>query len=180
MLSDTSKQGIALAFGRAARTGMVRNAGDSFDIVPIDASQRNENTSERVLVITASSFTFRLMTLFHVAVTPESRAYYGGEDASDGGLNEAFSEVVNLCGGAFNRELSQHVPHLGMSIPYILSAECLKHLELLKPQYLASFSITINQAVQFQVTLCMVCSAPVQIPVVTTIAEEQTGELELF
>jgi hypothetical protein len=120
------------------------------------------------------------MTIFHVAVTPSSRAYYGGENATDQSLSESFSEIVNLCGGALNRELSHHFPHLAMSIPYSLSTECLKYLEQLKPEFMTSYAITINQSVQLQVALCMRCSAPIHIPVSTVAVQEVAGELELF
>jgi hypothetical protein len=180
MLSEQSKQGITHAFNRAARSGLIRDANDSIDIAVTENSKLSEQPDQRVLVITASSFVFRLMTLFHVAVTPESRTYYGGEGATDEQLREVFSEIVNLCGGALNRELSRHFPHLAMSIPYALSAECLKYVEQLKPEYLSSFSITINQSVHLEATLCMSCSAPVHIPIVENMVVENAGELEMF
>jgi hypothetical protein len=133
-----------------------------------------------VFAITATSFAFRLMTLFHVTVAPETRAYYGGEEISEERFREVFAEVVNLFGGALNRELAHRIPHLGLSIPYLLRAECLKHVAAMKAEHVSGHAITINHSVQLQVTMCMSCSGPVDIPMTEAALEEKAGELELF
>jgi hypothetical protein len=40
--------------------------------------------------------------------------------------------------------------------------------------------ISINGTVQLSVTLCMCCTAPVEIPTPSAVAEQATGELEMF
>ncbi len=116
--------------------------------------------------------------MFQVAGTPASRSYYGGSPDAD--MQTAFAEVANLCCGALNRELSKDFPHLGMSIPYLLSVQCMGCLDELKPDHVSHYGITVNGSVHLQATLCICCSAPVQIATRLHAAAETTGELELF
>jgi hypothetical protein len=199
LMTEQSKQALADAFFRAAKSGLLRAPEDSFEIEPIaravaPASQAASRTvaktlgrvnttrvgepSRNVLVITTSSFSFRLLTMFDVAATPEARAYFGGEQ--DAKIETTFAEIANLCCGALNRELSVHFPHLGMSIPYSLNAECLGCLDELKPEYVSRYAITVNGSVRVEATLCMCCSAPVEVIARAEAVAETTGELELF
>jgi hypothetical protein len=67
-----------------------------------------------------------------------------------------------------------------MSIPTQLSPQCMDSLPQLKPEYTSRHTVAINVGVQVSVTLCMCCSAAVDIP--ATLAQGQTtsGELEMF
>jgi hypothetical protein len=202
LMSEQSRQALADAFFRAAKSGLLRAPEDSIEIQPIEggvskgpaagqpmngAMNKAVNLAARtksvepprdVLVITTSSFSFRLLTMFDVAPTPEARAYFGG--APDAKIETAFAEIANLCCGALNRELSSHFPHLGMSIPYSLSSHCLGCLDELKPEYVSRYAITVNGSVRLEATLCMCCSAPVEVIARAEAAAETTGELELF
>jgi hypothetical protein len=178
LMSEQSKQALAGAFFRAAKASLVRAPDHAIDIAPLEGVN-DVQAGQTVLVITTSSFTFRLLTLFHFPATPESRAYYGSGPA-DPRFDAVLSEVVNLCCGTLNRELSHHFPHLGMSIPYSLGRSCLTTLGDLKPEYLARYAITVNNSVRVEATLCMCCSANVEVSAGVEVAEEKTGELELF
>jgi hypothetical protein len=179
VISDRSKQNLELAFHRAARESLVRNPSDACDISPAQSDLPAEQLSGEVLLITISSFAFRLLTIFYVANTPAARAYYF-KDSGDQRICEVFAEVANLCCGAFNRELAHSFSHLAMSIPYTLSGQCMVFLDELKPQYLSSYGITINDSVQVRATLCMHCSAPVDVVVSAARLEDNSGALELF
>jgi hypothetical protein len=178
-MSEQTKQSIAQAFDRAARAGLVREPGDLFEIAVADGRKSAELPGEKLLVITISSFVFRLLTIFRIAEIPAVRTYYV-RGAADQTVAEAFAEFANLCCGALSRELSGHVPHLAMSIPYTLNGRCMALLGELKPQYLTSYEITINESVKLQATLCMCCYAPVDIAVGSLAVEENSGELQLF
>jgi len=178
LITEQSRQALADAFFSAARAGLLRAQEDALEIQPRTAGAVAGAADDTVLVITTSSFGFRLLIMFHVDVTPESRTYYGG--SPDAGLQPAFAEIANLCCGALNRELSRDFPHLGMSIPYLLNAHCMGCLDELKPDHVAHYAITVNGSVRLQATLCICCSAPVQITPRQHAAAETTGELELF
>jgi hypothetical protein len=179
VLTEQTKQSIAQAFDRAARTSLVREPGDLFEIASADSRKSAEQPGEKLLVITISSFVFRLLTIFRIAENPAIRTYYvrGGADRT---VTEAFAELANLCCGALSREMSGHFPHLAMSIPYTLNSRCMALLGELKPQYLSSYQITINESVRLQATLCMCCYAPVDIPASSLAVEAGSGELQLF
>lgn len=179
MMSEQSKQGIAAAFQRAARAGLIRAPGDSCTIVPAQDGDLGAQARETLHLITISSFVFRLLTLFHLADSPATRAYFVGGTAGQS-LDEGFAEIANLCCGALNRELARHFSHLAMSIPYTLSRHCIAFLEALQPQYRSSYAITINDSVQLQVTLCLCCQGPLDLAASTTEVEHSGGELEIF
>jgi hypothetical protein len=177
-MNENSKQGMGQAFLRAAKAGLLRSPDDVLDAQPIAHGIVNSAPGETVLVITTSSFAFRLLTLFQVPATRENRQYYGG--APDAKMAMTFAEIANLCCGALNRELVNAFPHLGMSIPYELGAQCLANLDELKPEHVIRYGITINGSVRLEVTLCICCSAPVQLEPRSEATAASTGELELF
>ena len=179
MMSEQSKQGIAAAFQRAARAGLIRAPGDSCTIVPAQESEVGAQAAETLHLITISSFVFRLLTIFHLADSAATRAYFVGGTAGQS-LDEGFAEIANLCCGALNRELARHFSHLAMSIPYTLSRHCIAFLEALQPQYRSSYAITINDSVQLQVTLCMSCQVPLELAASPAEVEHGGGELEIF
>jgi hypothetical protein len=179
VLSDQSRQSLAGAFERAARATIVRSQDDACQIVAEPSDGTTAFSSDPLLVITISSFAFRLMTLFQVADNDANRAYFLAPGA-DCTLQEGFAEVANLCSGALSREISPVFPHLAMSIPSRLNPQCMDFLAQLKPEYTCRHTVAINIGVQVSVTLCMCCSADVDIP--ATLAQGQTtsGELEIF
>jgi hypothetical protein len=177
LLSDQSRQGLAGVFERCARSAVMRSQEDVCEITA--AAPEAGFTADPLLVITTSSFTFRLLTIFHVEDNEANRAYFVPADSSIS-LQEGFAEVANLCCGALNREIAPLFPHLAMSIPCRLSARCIDHLPQLNPEYTARFSININSSVRVGVTLCMCCTAPVDIPATLNAVQQSSGELEMF
>lgn len=176
VLSEQSKRNIDLAFQHAARATLPK-AGDPCEIVAATAAEWG-GTAANLLVITISSFSFRLMIIFRIEESPEAYAYY--VNGAVRRLNEVFAETANLCCGMLSARLAQTFSHIGMSIPYELYDSCFRHLGDLRPQYLSSFKVKINESVQLQVTLCMCCSATVEVKDGAEEQEEQRGSLELF
>ena len=178
MLSDLTKTNIELAFHKAVRGTVARAPEDICDIAAVMPTPGGARPEERLVLITVSSFVFRLIAIFQVADCPETRAYYL-QGAAERGIDEAFHEVANLCCGALNREFSHSFPHLAMSTPYSLDSRCIAYLELLRPAYLSHHLITINGAVRLRATLCLCCAAPIDLQL-NIDERETTGELELF
>jgi hypothetical protein len=209
LLSEQTKQNIEQAFHRSLRTSLIRKPEDVCAIAPAPtpglsaqplpgakpapAGQRGParqsspagepgsvgQPGEILLVVTISSFVFRLLTLFQVGADPATHAYY--VSAAQQSLDEAFREFANMCCGALNRELAEQIPHLAMSIPYTLSSQCLAFLGELRPSFLSTSAVTINDSVRLQVTLCMCCSAAVDfVASAAPVAETTAGELEMF
>jgi hypothetical protein len=176
LFSDQSRRGLVSVFERCARTSLVRSQDDAFEISSAPAASAAGGS---LLIITTSSFSFRLLTIFHVDDNEANRGYF--VPASSGlSLQDSFAEVANLCCGALNREIAPCFPHLAMSIPCQLSALCLEHLPQLNPEYIVGLKITINSVVSIGVTLCMCCTAAVEIPMTPIAVQQSSGALEMF
>jgi hypothetical protein len=179
MLSPQTTKNIGDAFHRAAATSLVRNTGDTCHIVPATGPDLGINPARKLLMITISSFSFRLLTSFQISQDQPTRDYYTAGAHST--LDEVFAESANMCCGAFGRELSSHFKHLAMSVPYGLESPCLEFLSALEPRFQASFDITVNATAQIRATLCMYCNRPVEFtPPAVIVVNHVGGELELF
>jgi hypothetical protein len=178
MLSEKATKNIADAFRRAAGATLVRDAADVCSIEAAGAAAV-PGLGDELLMITISSFAFRLVTVFEVsAKQPTSDYYTAGRQTT---LNEAFAEVANMCCGALGRELSAQFKHLAMSIPYALESQCTAFLQELAPRFQASYDITINTAARLRATLCVCCNRPIEFAAVSEASTEAAGgELELF
>jgi hypothetical protein len=184
VITAQSKQNVEIAFHKAVRANLTREAGDVCDISPTAIGEIDEigdYSTEKLFFITLSSFVFRLVMIFRIAETQATLDYYI-RVATAQTLEEVFAEVANMCGGMLNRELSASFPHLAMSTPCTVSGQCITMLDELKPQYVASYQITINDAVKIQSTLCLCCSTPVEFAASAAAleGEDTVGELELF
>ena len=179
MLSEQTKGALAEALRRAAAATLVRSPEDACAIVAASGAAPVSQAGSKLLLITISSFTFRLVTIFQVSEAPPTREYYtAGRSARS--LDEAFAEVANMCCGALNRELSVQFKHLAMSIPYGLEPQCTAFLDALKPRFLASYDVTINDAARVRITLCMCCNRSIELAPPAAAVSHSGGALELF
>jgi hypothetical protein len=136
-------------------------------------------TESPLLLITISSFVFRLVTIFQISGSEATRQYYTGAGAAET-PEEIFTEVVNLCCGALSRELAAQFKHLAMSIPYRLEASSLKFLGELKAGLTSTYDITINDTAQLRATLCMSASRPIELSAPAPEVSHTGGALEMF
>jgi hypothetical protein len=179
MLSQQTTKNITDAFQRAASTTLVRNTSDTCSIVPAPGPALGAGAAMKLLMITISSFSFRLLTSFQISQDHPTHDYYTA--AAHSTLDEVFAEAANMCCGAFGRELSSQFKHLAMSVPYGLESQCLEFLSVLEPRFQASYDITINAAAQIRATICMYCNRPIDFtPAAVMEVKHAGGELELF
>lgn len=179
MLSDQTGRNLADAFRRAAAATLIRSAGDVCDVKAAKGTESDLRTESPLLLITISSFVFRLVTIFQISGNEATRQYYTGSGAADT-PEETFTEVVNLCCGALSRELAAQFKHLAMSIPYRLEASSLKFLGDLKAGLTSTYDITINDAAQLRATLCMSASRPIELSAPASEVSHTGGALEMF
>jgi hypothetical protein len=180
MISSCARDSIEHIFLKAARSRLPLQTHDACDITPLTPADVNtEDAADNLVILTISSVVFRLLLVFNFDEDTPTRDYFL-KDAGQGSLQETLLEICNLCCGAMNHELLHYFPDLGMSTPYVLSARCLPHLEELKPDYLASYAITISESVRLAATVCVCADAPIDFTADVSNAEESTGELELF
>ena len=180
MLSERTVRNLSDAFLRAAPATLVRQAGDHCTIAPAAAGWSESKTGGGVLLMTISSFSFRLITVFQLADGQPTRDYYTAANPGKS-LDETFSEFANMCCGALGRELFSQFRHIGMSIPYLLEWQCARHLQELRPRLISSYDITICDAARVKATLALCCERPLEFaPPVAAAAAPSGGELELL
>jgi len=179
MISEQAIQGVEQIFTRAAAANLVMAPADSIVIERLPGTGVVKTPEKQIVVLTVASYTFRLLTIFHVDENGRSADYFTRSDPARA-FREVFGEIGNLCCGAINRSLGKHFLHTGMSTPYFLESHCLAFLNELKPAHLAQYRITINDSLVMHATLCLCAYAAVDFRVETEIAAEATGELELF
>jgi len=179
VISQQAKQGIDYIFSQSVRKTLALNPDDVCNIEMLPGNAGHISMEKGIVVLTISSFLFKVLAIFHIGEDAETRNYFLGKSVNKS-LIEVFSEVGNLCTGAMNHELLRYFPHLGMSTPYTLSGRCLTFLNELNPGHLSRHAITINGSARLQATLCMCGYAPIDFAVDKTAAERNTGELELF
>jgi len=179
LLTEQSRLGLERALHSAIKTHLVR---DSADVCVISRSEKAlpPSTDGKLIQITISSFTFRLIVMFHIDESPTLSAYFKGLHR-EAVLEEAFYEVANLSCGALNRYISRDFRHLAMSIPYTLDAACGAYLSELRPEHVSTTIVTINDTIRIALTLCLCCQAPVSFQAAPPQAESGSdGALELF
>lgn len=179
LVSPQSKERLDRAFQKAAKSCLARSTTDSCDVAPTSSKVSEAPTGERLVLVTISSFTFRLLVIFHLCESAQAREYFIGSGVGRT-LEESFYEVANMCCGALSREIAQQYRHLAMSIPFTLSGSCIGYLHELRPQHVCDYLITLNQSVQVRVTLCMCCSVPFELSSTEVDSEPVSGELEMF
>jgi hypothetical protein len=190
MIAAQTQSRIEAMFVSAAKTTLVRDTAHEIAIQLQQAPRKPEN-GRSLLVITISSFEFRLMTLFNISNSSALRSYYGfpalsatASKTAMSNICEEFAEIANMCCGAFNRSLSRHVSHLGMSTPYRLNGCCEEYISVLQPRTLSRFDIRINDSVDLDTTLCVCANRPFELKneakALDIEAETESGVLELF
>jgi hypothetical protein len=207
VISSQAKDSIERIFYKAAQARLPMTPGDVCDIVAIKPSsagrkdrpedqpegltegrageggasraRRPQAQAGQVVVLTISGILFRLMLLLHFNEDDSTRDYLVKDDAQST-FEEIIAEISNLCCGVMNQELLRYFPDLGMSTPYMLSAQCVPHLEDLKPSYLSSYAIQLGDSVHVVATLCVCADGPIDFVADVNAVEESSGELELF
>ncbi|WP_027797419.1 hypothetical protein [Paraburkholderia acidipaludis] len=179
MISEQAKDSLERIFRQAARLRLTASAGDSCEVA--HGAPHEGTSDDELIVLTISSITFRLLLVLRFDNDDATRAYYlGGGEAT---LEERLLEICNLCCGAMNHQLVEYFPDLGMSTPYVLSGHCAAYLTQLKPDFLASYCVTVNGTVRLGATVCVCADAPLDfVAHVAEVADvaESVGELELF
>jgi hypothetical protein len=181
VISAQAKQSFERILHKAAQTRLTAQPGDVCSIAPRASHDAcaAAAAATNVVILTISSITFRLLLILHVNEDAATVEYFTKGDA-ERPFHEVFQEICNLCCGAINQELLNYFPDLGMSTPYMLSARCLPYLEGLRPELLATYAVTINDSIELAATLCVCAHAPIDFAADVSVAEDTSGELELF
>lgn len=108
-------------------------SADEFEMKTL--KNHSEIKEEEFIMLTVSSYTFRIFTLLHFTNDENSKKYVAKalstspENLEDNKFYDYLNEVGNTFCGAFKREIGKHFPHTGMSTPNKLLHGCLAHMQ---------------------------------------------------
>jgi hypothetical protein len=179
VVSEQAKQGVNYIFTKAVKANLSMSSSDIVEVAQLPDQGFANVSGKNMIVLTISSYLFRLLTIFHVNDDRATEDYFA-KSQPERDFHEVFGEFGNLCVGAMNRDMGKHFLHLGMSTPYVLESPSLPFLNELKPAYLARHQIGINNDVSLHATLCLSAYAPIDFRVDTDVVEEETGLIEMF
>lgn len=180
MTFDSVSREIDAIFVRAAKSALVSNSSDAIVVEPYDAAKSHAMPGERALVLTISSYRFRLLIIFHFTDNIETRrSFHGAEKGIP--LDDILGEVGNLCCGSIKHELGRSLPHIGLSTPYVLENRASRHIDSLKPTHVSRHRILLNHTSELHASLCLCAYGPFALaapnPEPTAV---ESGTLELF
>ncbi|GGP25940.1 hypothetical protein [Silvimonas amylolytica] len=159
------------------------------DDVRIERANITTAGAGHLVVLNISSYLFRIVAVFDFGTDDASCAHMArlGRSSSlqlDGqALHDACSELVNMICGAVNRNLCTGFRHVGMSTPFVLERNCRDYLSGIKPAEVVSLAVSVNNDMQFGLTLCFCPDHSAQVDFVAPVTVEEdtsAGELELF
>lgn len=184
MISTSASEGFDHLLMQGIRNHLLDQNSDSCEILVQDdlANAREPHSA----VLTISSYLFRLMVFIHFAADDSTRNHLAKlSNTSTSDMNEqvfmdAICERANMFCGALSRDLAATFPHIGMSTPNIVDRRCASHLHLLNPAHVRHFSVQINNATNFHVTLCVNDYDKLDFLVDKFASCDSGGELEMF
>lgn len=183
MISTAAIGGINQIFTQAAARNLIVDAQDSIAIEALSRNRPVEPQGTQFLVLTISSYRFRLLTMIHYTPDKVTSAYFN-PNSGERSFAEAFGEVGNLCCGQMKRDLGDHFMHLGLSTPYTLDGKCMAFVDLLKPTHVSQYKILINDSVPLHVTLCLCAYGAIDFKARADAERDEpdvsAGALELF
>lgn len=183
MITQSAKEGFDILLMQALRNSMV-SSDDACDISILSDSTGIQES--RMVVLTVSSYLFRLMVMFYFTPDEQTKAHFARlnhvprSDMDEQAFLDAIAECGNLCCGILNRDLGRFFPHIGMSTPNVIDRRCAEYLQMLNCGHVQHFEIGIDQAPRFHVTLCVSDYAEIDFSVSEEEAGSSNGELELF
>ncbi len=184
MITERAKASFERLLLSSLKNGMPV-AGASVDVSAFDSLALIGE--KKIVVLTVSSYLFRLMAILYFKPDAATRAYFnrnaadGAPALSDDEFHDRVAECGNVCCGALNRELGAHFPHVGMSTPNIIDRDCMKYVDLLGCDLVKHYRVVLDGELTLYASLCVASYGMVDFHVDSAAAAEvDTGELELL
>lgn len=145
--------------------------------------------SQRFILLTVSSYDFRLMVLLHFSVNDSSMKYVADrlkQSVADLPLPQYYdylSEIGNNFCGSVKRDLCQFYPHLGMSTPNQLGRESLSHVKSWPVEHEAHVKAQGADGVEFHGSIYVSAFGDLDFDFQVSVKQEEAvemGALELF
>jgi hypothetical protein len=186
MISHAAKEGFDQLVRTGLRNGLVSADGQACRIEAADSLDKIK--AKKVVILTVSSYLFRLITTIYFRDDAPTRAFFAppGEDGEPSALSEQefldrIAECGNLCCGTLNRDLGRYFPHVGMSTPNIIDKDCMRYVDLLEGSLLRHYTLALSPELSLHASLCVTAYGSVDFRVDAVPEEDlSTGELEFF
>lgn len=149
----------------------------------------NDINEEEFIMLTVSSYTFKIFALLHFTDNEETRQYVAealktsAENLERNKFYDYLSELGNTFCGAFKRELGKYFPHTGMSTPNILESGCLSHMQDIDFEYETHYEIKIKGLTSFYGSMYVAAYSELDfhVPINSRLDDKvDTGALEMF
>jgi hypothetical protein len=183
MISSQAQQAFQQMVDRAVQSSPLVVPGVLCTVAP--EPELSRLGAQQVVVLTVSSYVFRLTLLIHFSPDEKTYAHFAAvnqlalAEMEEQSFIDAISECGNICCGNLNRDLARVFPHVGMSTPNIIDSRCVAYLDKLGEGYLQHFALQQTGGPSFGVSLCVNPFGPLDFA--GDFAEaETTGELEMF
>lgn len=167
---------------RAAKNALAPNAG--CEMTQAASAVPRER---KAVMITVSSYLFRVLLFIQFDQNAGTVAHFAElEGIAPGEMSEerfldSVMERGNLYCGAFNRDLAEFFPHVGMSTPCILDRSSLEHVSALQPAVTRHYVTDLGRDATLHLTLALCAFSDLDFAYEPGAAEEEsTGEMEMF
>lgn len=186
MISTRAKVGLEKLFPQWLEESLRTEAHPKWYIQPIEA---NGIGAKRFVMLTISSYAFRMIVILHFTSDAASIKYVSdckkiaSGDLSISTYNDYLSELGSMLCGAIKRGLFQSFPQLGMSSPNQLDCDSLKYVNSYPIDQAFHFKAKANDGTEFCSSLYISSIDEFDFdPVVIMKSEEKVemGVLELF
>jgi len=184
MISERAKEGFSYLIQEALKNSLMASSDGICVIETVeDESQIKE---KEIVVLTISSYLFRIITLFYFTLNEETKDHFAKvirvpvADMDDSSFYDAIGEFGNMFSGALNRYVGKYFQYVGLSTPNILEKNCASYLSSLDYEYIKHFKIKLNNSITFHSSLCICDYADLDFEVENSTEDETAGEMELF
>ena len=187
MISERAKTGFKNLLSRCLEDSLRSAAYPAWTIEPV--TDENEIGKRQFIMLTVSSYDFRMMVLLHFARNASSLKYVEetlqlAPDALEQSRYEDYlSEVGNTFCGAYKRELGKSFPYLGMSTPNLLFPESLQYIKTWPVEYETHLRVHDGGQAEFFGSLYIASTENLDFDpqeLTSQVEEVETGALEMF
>lgn len=186
MISQRAKNGLEHLLHRSLEESVRTELHTSWQLQLV--AEPNETSAQRFIMLTLSSYDFRMLVLLHFS-TEEASVKYAADSLKlsvtefpEARYHDFLAELSNNFCGAFKRELCQYFPHLGMSTPNQLDWESLKHVKSWPVDHEIHIKANDEGGAEFHGSLYVSSFGELDFEMTQQPTEEieETGALELF
>jgi hypothetical protein len=195
MITERAKMSFDTIFPRCMEEALSSDAHQNWDI---QAVSEKDITAKQFIMLTVSSYEFRLIVLFHFSSDATSRQYvldvlnkYAKDnekvlstDLTVSKYYDFLSELGNLMCGVLKREIFQFYPHLGLSTPNILTKDSQQYVNGSPIDHAIHMKASTDDDIEFYGSIYVSSSGTLDFDPAAAINKSaevvDTGALELF